>query len=77
MFRRRLFERLRTVPALGLVVLAFFSAADWPQWGGRDCRNMVSEERDLPESFTRGERGSGSRVDPATARNVKWAARLG
>ena len=41
-------------------------AADRPQWGQRGSRNMVSEEKGLPDSF-----------DPATGRNIKWSARLG
>ena len=40
--------------------------ADSPQWGQAWSRNMVSEERNLPDSF-----------DPKTGRNVKWQARLG
>jgi len=54
------------------------AAADWPQWGGRDERNMASAERGLPEWFEPGTKKSdGSGVDPATTRNVKWVARLG
>jgi outer membrane protein assembly factor BamB len=41
-------------------------AADQPQWGQAWSRNMVSAERDLPDSF-----------DPKTGTNVKWVARLG
>jgi len=41
-------------------------AADQPQWGERFSRNMVSSEKGLPGSF-----------DPATGRNVKWAADIG
>ncbi len=26
-------------------------AGDWPQWGGEPGRNMVSAEKDLPETF--------------------------
>jgi outer membrane protein assembly factor BamB len=53
-------------------------AADWPQWGGRDCRNMISAERGLPDGFTPGvkdPRGGG--IDLATTHNVRWIARLG
>jgi outer membrane protein assembly factor BamB len=39
---------------------------DRPQWGEAWSRNMVSGERNLPESF-----------DPATGRNIKWTAQLG
>jgi hypothetical protein len=41
-------------------------AADQPQWGQRETRNMISAERGLPSSF-----------DPATGENVKWVADLG
>ncbi len=40
--------------------------ADQPQWGQAWTRNMVSEERGLPDSF-----------DPQTGRNIKWSAELG
>src|SRR4051812_35624776 len=61
----------RAVPLFALLTLLFFrdrpsSAADRPQWGEAWTRNMVSEERGLPESF-----------DPDTGRNVKWVAKLG
>lgn len=53
-------------------------AADWPQWGGRNSRNMVSEETGLPDSFEPGKKmPSGRGIDPATTKNVKWTARLG
>ena len=42
------------------------AAADQPQWGQAWSRNMVSEEKGLPDSF-----------DLKTGRNVKWCARLG
>jgi outer membrane protein assembly factor BamB len=41
-------------------------AGDQPQWGQAWSRNMVSEEKGLPESF-----------DPKAGRNVKWTADLG
>lgn len=49
------------------------SAADWPQWGGRDNRNMVSSEKNLPESFE----ADKDKAAAGTAENVKWIARLG
>ncbi len=53
-------------------------AADWPQWGGRDCRNLVSAERGLPADFVPGTKlPSGGGIDPATTKNVRWTARLG
>jgi len=41
-------------------------AADQPQWGQAWTRNLVSEEKHLPESF-----------DPETKQNVKWVVDLG
>src|SRR5262245_20219094 len=35
--------------ALCLVLSA--SAADWPQWGGQNLRNMYSTEKNLPAAF--------------------------
>jgi outer membrane protein assembly factor BamB len=52
-------------------------AADWPQWGGRDERNMVSDETGLPETFSRGVREREGGIDPEGARNVKWVVKLG
>jgi outer membrane protein assembly factor BamB len=53
-------------------------AKDWPQWGGQDGRNMVSEEKGLPESFAPGEKNpKGGGIDLATTKNVKWVAKLG
>ena len=40
--------------------------ADQPQWGQRGSRNMVSDEKGLPDSF-----------EPKTGKNTKWVARLG
>ncbi|HBI47009.1 MAG TPA: pyrrolo-quinoline quinone [Planctomycetales bacterium] len=53
-------------------------AGDWTQWGRTDGRNMVSDEKSLPDSFVPGERTSAaSGIDLAATKNVKWAARLG
>jgi outer membrane protein assembly factor BamB len=62
---RHLFRELSCVAALGGFAAAAY-AADQPQWGQRHTRNMVSEEKGLPESF-----------DPETGMNVRWAAKLG
>jgi outer membrane protein assembly factor BamB len=48
--------------ALGSAVLG----ADQPQFGQAWSRNMVSDERGLPDSF-----------DPESGRNIKWSAELG
>lgn len=65
--------------ALLIVALCTLTAKgeDWPQWGGHDGRNMVSEEKDLPDSFAPGKRKAGKPVDLTTAKNVRWVARLG
>ena len=53
-------------------------AADWPQWGGSDGKNMVSEEKGLPDSFVPGEKDpQGAGIKMETTKNVKWVARLG
>jgi outer membrane protein assembly factor BamB len=53
------------------------AAADWPQWGGTQ-RDLVSRETGLPTAFHPG-RKRRDRVgfDVATAKNVRWVARLG
>jgi outer membrane protein assembly factor BamB len=51
---------------IGLAMAAAAAAADQPQWGQRFSRNMVSDEKNLPDSF-----------DPASGKNIKWVARLG
>ncbi|MBN2024698.1 MAG: PQQ-binding-like beta-propeller repeat protein [Pirellulales bacterium] len=54
------------------------AAGDWPQWGGTDCRNLVSDERELPDAFTPGKKTpNSSGIDLATTQNVRWVARLG
>jgi len=53
-------------------------AADWPQWGGSASKNMVSQEKNLPETFEPGKKGTqGEGIDLATTKNVKWVARIG
>ncbi len=53
------------------------SAADWPQWGGTESKNMVSAEKGLPSSFTPGEKGPKGGIQMDTARNVRWAVAVG
>ena len=71
---------------LSLVIIAVFilstslsaPAADWPQWGGTNNRNMVSQEKGLPDSFEADrEKASGKSGNGQKAKNVKWIARLG
>ena len=56
------------------------SAADWPQWGGNTLgRNMAAPNAvGLPDKVEPGEFKQGTEdVDLSTAKNVKWAAKLG
>ena len=54
------------------------SAADWPQWGRTNNRNMVSQEKNLPDSFeVDRQKALGQGQNGEKARNVKWIARLG
>lgn len=50
----------------GLSFVSNLPADDQPQWGQRFTRNMVSNEKNLPDDF-----------DPATSKNIKWVAQLG
>jgi outer membrane protein assembly factor BamB len=52
--------------ALSALLAASALAADQPQWGQAWSRNLVSDEKGLPESF-----------DPNSGLNIKWSARLG
>ena len=64
------------LPALFLLPSA--SARDWPQWAGTPGKNMVSDEKGLPESFEPGEKDAqGGGIILSTAKNVKWGVRIG
>jgi len=53
-----------------LTLLAFaaapLAAGDWPMWGGRPDRNMVSTEKGIPRTW-----------DVSANENVKWSAEIG
>jgi outer membrane protein assembly factor BamB len=49
-----------------LLSTAIAFAAGQPQWGQRYTRNMVSDEKGLPERF-----------DPKTGLNIRWSVELG
>lgn len=52
-------------------------ADDWPQWCGSQGKNMASDEKGLPESFTPGTKRSRERtIDLSTAKNVKWGVKV-
>ena len=53
-------------------------AADWPQWGGTQHRNMFSPEKRLPANVNPGKMKQGTEdVDLPTTKNVRWVAKLG
>jgi len=61
-----------------LAPLAALQAADLPQWGGTACKNMVSREDKLPQTFVPGKKNpQGGGILMSTTKNVKWAARIG
>src|SRR3954462_8417351 len=67
-----------TIPLLILALVATLRAGDWPTWGGTPARNMVSGESGLPVKMEVGEEPtSETQLDRATAKNVKWVAKLG
>ena len=61
-------NRLATLATVALAALAVLPAfaADWPMWGGRPDRNMVSDEKGIPRTW-----------DLKTKTNIKWVAELG
>ena len=59
--------------AVAMLGARFACAEDWPRWGGRNDRNMVSREPHLASSFVPGQKKTdGSGIDWATTKNVKW-----
>jgi len=53
-------------------------AADWPQWGGTPGRNMAAAETGIGDTFFPGKKKRDRLgFDPATAKNVRFIARLG
>jgi hypothetical protein len=70
--------RMFVLAALVVAGVGVTRAADWPQWGGAASRNLASAERGLPASFHPGKRRRDHLgLDPATAKNVRWVARIG
>lgn len=53
-------------------------AADWPQWGGRNIRNMYSPAKGLPDSFGKFDFKAGTEeIDPKGVKNLRWLTKLG
>ncbi len=60
-----------------LLFAPFALAADWPQWCGSDGKNMVSAEKNLPDSFVPGQKNPRTgEIRVATAKHVKWGRKL-
>jgi outer membrane protein assembly factor BamB len=63
--------------SLSLLALPL-AAGDWPQWGNTLDKNMVSDAKDLPVEWSPGKKKEGTEeFDLATAKNVKWIAKIG
>lgn len=66
---------LTTMLALSTLSL---SAADWPQWGGRNIRNMYSPQHGLPDTFGKIDFKPGSdEISTNAIKNLKWIAKIG
>ena len=73
-----MFDRFATVGWLLAAGLLCSPAAggNWPQWCGRDSKNLVTDAKGLPERFDPGEVRKGKTPREPSA-NVLWTARLG
>ena len=70
--------RFVTVVSAVILAIAPVRGGDWPQWGGGSLRNLSSTEHGLPATFHPGKRRRDHLgLDPATAKNVRWVARIG
>ena len=76
-FRARKIVRAAVGCAWALLIAPVASAADWPQWCGSDGKNMVSPEKNLPDSFVPGQKDARSgEIRLPTAKHVKWGRKL-
>ena len=64
--------RLCPLAAFLLAWPSLVSAADQPQWGQTHTRNMVSEEKGLPETFDAGKRNGQGGIDLKPDSGVRW-----
>jgi outer membrane protein assembly factor BamB len=74
--------KLRHLTALllpALITATPARAADWPQWGRDPSRNMAAPDaKNLPTTCDPGKVDDNTgKLDLATAKNIKWAAKLG
>ncbi len=71
-------RRVAAVIALALAAGTYSAtlAADWPQWCGRDSKNLVTDAKALPTQFDVGEVRKG-KTPRGASKNVLWTAKLG
>lgn len=61
-----------------LILISPAQSADWPQWGGRNSRNMYSPERGLPDAIGKIDFKPGTdEISTNGVKNLKWVAKLG
>ena len=68
---------MKLAALFALLIPALALAADWPQWGRDPSKNMVSDEKGLPATCDPGKTDDTGKIDLSTAKNVKWATKLG
>lgn len=72
------FKRFPLLVAFAALAAGHLYAQDWPGWGNGPGRNMVSNMKNIPTTFTPGEFVKGTEnVDMKTTKNVRWVAKLG
>jgi outer membrane protein assembly factor BamB len=69
---------LRAILAFLWLISIRAPGKDWPQWCGSDCKNMISDEKGLPDSFAPGERdlAASATIKMGTTKNVKWVRKV-
>ena len=66
------------IAMLSIVAGAAAHAADWTQWGGSIYRNMISDEKNLPDSWDPGPKNKETEeYDTTKSKNLKWIAKIG
>ena len=84
--KKKIKSKIKNSTAMGrlLILISFLilispaSAADWPQWGGSNIRNMYSPQRGLPNAFGKIDFKPGSdEISTNAVKNLKWIAKIG
>ncbi len=58
-------------------ILLCCTAADWPQWGRDNSRNMASPETAIPDHFNPGKTPKEGESGHTNTQGIKWTTRLG